>query len=78
MNGPPDATAVSRDTHPWALRAGPAPAVLRKLLEGAVPVCFECRQEIAAGEPKIAHRLTPSSRMTFWRCGDCEYRSTRP
>lgn len=77
MSGQPDDTAVSRDTHPWALRASRPPAILRKLLEGAEPVCIDCREAIPAGAAKVTVPNSGNPKAPWYRCGDCEYRAQR-
>jgi hypothetical protein len=52
-------------------------SILRRLLDGALPVCCTCKRALEQGEAKVGVRLHAGSSMTFWRCGDCEYRVTR-
>ena len=74
MNGPPDATAVSGDTHPWALHRHSGRRIMPELLRGAEPVCLDCRQPIPAGAARVSVRRADWPTQLFWRCGDCEYR----
>lgn len=74
MNGPLEQPAVSGDTHAWGGAASSEPRIMRRLLDGADPVCMDCREPITHGAAKVGARQSPGSRKVGWVCGDCMFR----
>lgn len=75
MSGPHDATAGSVETYRRALAERGEPAIMPRLLRGAVAVCIDCDEPIPAGAARVTVANPSRPKAPWYRCGDCEYRA---